>query len=115
MKTALMMVTISALFLGGCATTGSSDAFRSDGLPDEKYCVGGGFKMNYVTNTFGHVYLVDLNSKKILETAYVSKGDAYTFAFNPDDDAVHLKLKKMGIDPVNMKLGLYFVPIHKKQ
>ena len=47
MKATLMMITISAMVLGGCATTGMSGAFDKDGLPKQQYYVGGGVDINY--------------------------------------------------------------------
>ena len=85
MKAILMMITISTLFLGGCATTGMSGAFDKDGLPKQQYYVGGGFSINYrAQGVPGNVYVVEEN--------------------------VHMRLKEVGIDPLNLEFSLYFVP-----
>lgn len=115
MKTALMIVAILALFLGGCATIGMSGAFRSDGLPEEDYYVGGGFSLNYLAHEHGIVYVVENVSGKILITESLKKGSRYQADINPTEDEVHLRLKSIGIDPTNMKLSLYFVPAKETQ
>jgi hypothetical protein len=111
MKATLMMITISALVLVGCATTGMSGAFDKDGLPKQQYYVGGGFSINYqAPGVPGTVYVVEVISRKLLVTESLDKDQVYSFNFDPVDDDVHTHLKTMGIDPLNLKFSLYFVP-----
>ena len=110
MKAILMMITISALVFGGCATTGMSSAFDKDGLPKQQYYVGGGIGINYrAPGVAGNVYVVEENSGKLLVTESLDKGQVYNLEFSMDDD-VHMGLKSIGIDPLNVKFALYFVP-----
>jgi hypothetical protein len=111
MKAALMMITISALVLGGCATTGMSDAFDKDGLPKQQYYVGGGFSVEYRAQRVpGNVYVVEENSRKLIVTESLDKDQVYSFTFESMDDEVQKNLKAMGMDPLNLKFSLYFVP-----
>ena len=110
MKAILMMITISALVLGGCATTGMSNAFDKDGLPKQQYYVGGGIGINYrAPGVPGNVYVVEENSGKLLVTESLDKGQVYNLEFSMDDDD-HMRLKTIGMDPLNLKFTLYFVP-----
>ena len=110
MKTALMMLTISALFLGGCTSTGMNGAFRSDGLPKQQYYVGGGFSINFTAPASGTAYIVEENSGKLLMTQTLDKDQLCGVDIDTREEDTHLRLKSIGIDPTNMKLGLYFVP-----
>lgn len=111
MKATLMMITISALVMGGCATTGMSGAFDKDGLPKQQYYVGGGVGINYrAPGVPGNVYVVEENTRTLLATESLDKDKVYTFNIDPMDDDVHLGLKAMGMDPLNLKIALYFVP-----
>ncbi len=111
MKATLMMITISALVLGGCATTGMSGAFDKDGLPKQQYYVGGGYHINYrAPGVPGDVYVVEENSKKLIATESLDKEKVFRLNIDTSDEDVHMQLKEMGIDPLNMKFSLYFVP-----
>ena len=111
MKAILMMITISTLFLGGCATTGMSGAFDKDGLPKQQYYVGGGFSINYrAQGVPGNVYVVEENSKKLIATESLDKDQVYSFNFDTSNEDVHMRLKEVGIDPLNLEFSLYFVP-----
>jgi hypothetical protein len=111
MKAILMMITISALVLGGCATTGMSGAFDKDGLPKQQYYVGGGAVMNYrAPGVPGTVYVVEENSRTLIVTESLDKDKVYNLNIDLKDDDVHMGLKAMGMDPLNLKFALYFVP-----
>jgi hypothetical protein len=110
MRATLMMITISTLFLGGCATPGMSDAFDKDGLPKQQYYVGGGFSINYrAPGVPGNVYVVEENSKKLIVTESLDKDKVFSLNFDTSE-VDDLGLKEMGIDPLNLKFSLYFVP-----
>jgi hypothetical protein len=111
MKAILMIITISALVLGGCSTTGMSSAFDKDGLPKQQYYVGGGVSINYrAPGVRGNVYVVEENSRKLIETESLDKLQVYNFNIDTSDEDIHMRLKTMGIDPLNLKFSLYFVP-----
>jgi hypothetical protein len=111
MKATLMMITISTFVLGGCATTGMSGAFDKDGLPKQQYYVGGGFHINYrAPGVPGNVYVVEENSKKLLVTESLDKDKDFSLDVDPKDEDIHMQLKTIGMDPLNLKFSLYFVP-----
>ena len=111
MKVILMMITISALVLGGCATTGMSSAFDKDGLPKQQYYVGGGAVIYYrAPGVPGTVYVVEENSRTLIATESLDKDKYFRLNFDTSDDDVQKVLKAMGMDPLNLKFSLYFVP-----
>lgn len=111
MKATLMMITISTLVLGGCATTGMSGAFDKDGLPKQQYYVGGGFSINYrAPGVRGNVYVVEENSGKLLVTESLEEHQVYNLDIDPREEDIHMRLKTIGMDPLNLKFSLYFVP-----
>jgi len=106
-----MVITISALVLAGCATTGMSNAFDKDGLPKQQYYVGGGVSINYrAPGVPGNIYVVEKNSRTLLATETLDKVQVYDFSIDPRDDDVHMALKAIGVDPLNLDFALYFVP-----
>lgn len=111
-KTALIIVAISAFFLGGCAATGTNGAFRSDGLPKQQYYVGGGFSVDYRARVPGSLFVVEENSGKLLVTKSLGKLEVYNFELDLQDEYILTKLKAAGIDPLNVKFSLYFVPAY---
>ncbi len=111
MKALLMMITISALVFGGCATTGMSNAFDKDGLPKQQYYVGGGFSINYrAPGVPGYIYVVEEYSGKLLVTEILDKDQVYELEIDPRVEEDHMRLKTIGMDPLNLEFSLYFVP-----
>ena len=84
--------------------------FDKNGLPKAEYYVGGGFDLNYRAPERGVVYVIEANSGKIVQTESLTKGYSFNLPINPADVDHHTRLKAMGIDPLNMKLQMYFVP-----
>ena len=107
MKTALMMVTILALVLGGCTIVGDSGSFRSDGLPKQQYYVGGGFMIEYEAPSPGTLYVVEKTSVKFIVTKSLDEGEVFELTLDPTDTE---GLEIIGIDPLNVKFCMYFVP-----
>jgi hypothetical protein len=110
MKTALIIMVVLGLFLGGCATVCSSGAFGSDGLPKQEYYVGGGFNLHYQAKMPGTVYVVEEISGKLLITESVGIDHPYELSIDPSDEDHLARLMSMGMNPEDIKLGLYFVP-----
>ena len=123
MKTVLMMITVSVLFLGGCDTTGSNrelDGRRAvlnkHGLPNQKYLIGSGVEVRFKAPEDGHIYLVETNSDKNLIIKPLEKGVEYLYdirdyaTLDPEEKAL---LVSKGIDPDKMDLAVYFVPVRE--
>ena len=110
MKAALMMVTISALVLGGCTIVGESSAFRSDGLPKQQYYVGTALYFEYQPPCDGQIFVVEEISRKSILTQPVKKDDSFSFSFGDAGEDDIKMLESVGIDLSNMKFGYYFVP-----
>ena len=58
----------------------------------------------------GNVYVVEENSKKLIATESLDKDKVFSLDFDTSDEDVHMRLKEMGMDPLNLKFSLYFVP-----
>lgn len=100
-----VLVACIAVGAGGCSIFRMS-AFRSDGIPYEKYQVGGGWDIEYKAPAPGTVYLVEARSSKPIETKSLDEGDTYRQVIDPGES----RLKDMGIDPTVARFQLYFIP-----
>ena len=89
------------LFVAGCATqpgVGGDGRFSKDGIPHERYLVGGGLNVSYTAPCDGTAYLVDASSKKYVSTESLKAGK--DFEFSPDySDATIELLEKSGYKP----------------
>jgi len=110
MKTAVMIMTISALLLSGCAMTGMSSAFDKNGLPKQQYYVGGGFGFDYKATETGIFYIVEKNTGKFVITKSLDAGETFEESINPSDENLMKSLASLGIDTTNMAFSFYFVP-----
>ena len=111
MRLTLVMVMVSGLFFIGCSGSGMSSAFGEDGLPKQQYYVGGGFHIDYrAQDVGGNVYVVEENSRKLLATKSLRKDEVFDLTLDPRDEETHMRLKGLGMDPLNLKFSLYFVP-----
>ena len=110
MKTTALALAL-ALLLSGCASTGLSGAFDSNGLPKKQYYVGGGYRLNYrAPEMRGTLYLVEAVSSKLILTESLDKLQVFELDIDPRDEDMHMRLKSFGIDPLNAKFEMYFVP-----
>lgn len=105
---ALAMVVLTGLvFTAGCGyyqgRMRCSDTTRN-GIPCERWRVGGGLHIEYTAPADGTMYVVDLESKRFLLTESVEEGDDFSFDVTTEDEFTEL-----GIDP-SAKIALYFVP-----
>ena len=110
MKASLFLVMGIAVVLGGCITIGSGANFRPDGLPKQEYYVGGGVDISYRATERGTAFVVEENSGKLIKTETVTRNSVFQFHIDPIDEDIHMGMKTLGIDPLNVKFNLYFVP-----
>jgi hypothetical protein len=94
-----------AFMVGGCSGLEGS-AFRSDGIPQDKYLVGGGWQIDFTAPSNGTAYLVEMNYRKLLETKSLDEGESYRQNIDPGES----QLKDIGIDSSSARLALFFVP-----
>ncbi len=124
MKTVLMMITILALVLSGCVTTGSSGAsdgksavLDKHGLPNQKYLVGSAIEVDFRTfDEKGHIYLVEENSKTVIKIEEIGENAYYYFRagdYDEIDSEEAMILKGRGVDPDNMNFAVYFIPVRE--
>ena len=109
-KTIFMIGLVSIVLTAGCGTVGSSRVFDDNGLPRDRYYVGGGFSLEYRAPKKGTAYVVEENSNRLIGTKSLEKDQRLNMDINPTQYAVLTRLKSIGVDPANMRLGLYFVP-----
>ena len=113
---AMMLVSIV-----GCASA-HKGPFGSDGLPREKYLVGGGMTINWTAPQDGTAYVVmsAAGESKIIQTQYIPEAGEFDFSFSVDDqktvDQMVDQIEKMlGAKLSEAKFSLYFVPSPKKK
>ncbi len=82
--------------------------FTSDGLPQQKYLVGGGLIVEYYPPHDGVVYWVDEGNKRIFISQYVARGDSFEESIQLDEEEIKLIFSEEDLQ--NLKMGLYFVP-----
>ncbi|MCE5185168.1 MAG: hypothetical protein LLF76_03480 [Planctomycetaceae bacterium] len=112
MKTAVLTITVAAIFIGGCASTGPNAAFHDNGIPKQQYYVGGGYKLTYrAPGVRGTLYIVEAVSQKLILTESLDQLEAFNLDIDPREEDMHMRLKSFGIDPLNAKFELYFVPL----
>jgi hypothetical protein len=109
MQTRIQKLVVSLSVLGlvlliGCMTTST---FRENGLPSERYVVGGGYTIEYKAPSNGTAYWVEETSSKIIESKSVEEGEAVQFELDADADEFK---EATGIDLKDAKFTLYFVP-----
>ena len=85
--------------------------FTTEGIPNAKYLVGGGFQMQYVAPTAGTALVVEESTSKILTTRTLDEGEMFDFEVDlePDDFVTTL-----GISMSDARIALYFVPSKSK-
>lgn len=80
MKT-IMMLGLGAM-LAGCTTMQKdsiSGVFTTQGLPDERYLVGGGFEIDFDAPCAGTAYLVDVSVGRYMKTEQLEENDSFSF------------------------------------
>ncbi len=97
---------ILSLLMSGCQTM--SGPLTAEGIPEQRYLVGGGLNVYYVAPEPGTLYVVEENLKQIWVTRVMDTGNRYQHsrANSPFSNFKEL----FGIDHKDIKVSLYFVP-----
>lgn len=109
-KAIMMIGILSIVLVAGCGTVSTSSVFDDNGLPRDRYYVGGGFRLDFGAPAKGTAYVVEEISNQLIGTKSLENDERFEVDIDPREEDVHMRLKSIGVDPVNMKLGLYFVP-----
>lgn len=115
-KTAWLFMIAAGLFLSGCSTFNTRGAYSNEevfdyeGMPDEKYLVGGGYFISYRAMEEGELFLVDTASERLLATVSLQPGEDHQMVYDITDEKLAANLESLGIDPKKAKFKLYFVP-----
>ena len=112
MRVYLLLAAVLAVIMGGCASSGLRNAFNSEGFPKQQYYIGGGLQVEYTARQEGTLIFADRVSKKIIQTKSMTPDDSYEISMRPNDASV---LENVGINPMDMKLSLYFIPVDKAE
>lgn len=93
------------LSLAGCSTWFAypGSQFKNDGIPLNRYLVGGGFEITYIAPVNGTVYYVEESSCRIIETRPLKAGEEAEFEGWDVNEYLGIELKEA-------KLTLYFIP-----
>jgi hypothetical protein len=102
-STILMLCIVAAV--SGCSMSDRS-AFRWDAIPQDRYIVGGGWNIDFTAPASGTAVLVEMSTRRLIETKSMAEGDTYRQSFDPGQS----ELKDMGIEPKWARFQLYFVP-----
>lgn len=93
-----------AFGIAGCT---SNSQFRTNGLPAQKYLVGGGFQIEWTAPTNGTAHLVEENTARIVQSQYLEKGGEFEVSI---DLAPGEFVDIFGISKGDAKFSLYFIP-----
>jgi hypothetical protein len=111
------IVAMAVVSILGCAST-HTGPFGSDGLPREKYFVGGGIMINWTAPQDGTAYVVmsAAGESKIIQTQYIMEAGEFDFSMSVDDQEMVDQIEKvLGAKLSEAKFSLYFVPSPKEK
>ncbi len=123
----IALVVLGTLILSGCSSFCETKKvkldsdFDSQGLPNPKYLVGGGYEIDWVASVDGTAYLVvstpneELYPTKLIMTKACKSGESFELS---SDDISKDDIKKLYAHDLNMsalKFSLYFIPAVKTQ
>ena len=106
-----IVVVLSAVILPGCGSFVSDmgNNFNSDGLPKQKFFVGGGLQIDWIAPVDGTIYLVEENTRKILMTKSLEAGEDFELSVSDMNSDEAKKL--LGVSDISkLNFSLYFIP-----
>ena len=95
------------MLLAGCAIR--RNAVTSQGLPADKYLIGGGFKVEWTAPTDGTFIVGEKTTGKILVTESATEGEGVEFSLGDDEDFATLE-KMLGVPVKQARLQAYWIP-----
>lgn len=112
MRTLVLVIGSLVLLAGGCAThsLGGGSKFDSSGLPQARYYIGTATYIDYTAPKAGTLYFVEANTKTILLMESLEQSEDFEFDTVDLDEDVLMHMEEMGIDPLNCKWAVYFIP-----
>ena len=107
-----MKITITSLILvlasfTGCATNSS---FQHSGIPKEKYLAGGGFEYAFQAESNGTLYIVEKNTKRILESKPMKKQEKVSSQVSDAEKFATSFETLYGMPTSEAQITLYFIP-----
>ncbi len=98
-------MTLAVIALTGCQTAGP---LKTNGMPAQKYAVGGGLKIDFRSPYPGVAYLVEAKSQKVLQTQSLGDGEEFKAEIDTEDEDLE---KVIGMKPAKAAFRLYLVPL----
>lgn len=101
---------LTAVVFAGCGTSmlSSTGDFNSNGLPKQKYFVGGGLDIDWVAPQAGTAYLVEETTGKIIMTKSLEADDTFDFSTGSAEPEGAKEI--FGVEMSKLKFSLYFIP-----
>ena len=96
---------LAAVLLVPACQVFTPSKFDATGVPNDRYIVGGGLKIEYVAPSAGTVIWVDRTNNRLLQTSPIKAGEAYE---SPDIFSEEAKQLFGDINKINFVL--YFIP-----
>ena len=112
----LVILAVVSILASGCQNFSlrgndlRKDVFDHEGMPDDKYLVGGGYFIIYRADVEGELFLVDEASERLLATVSLQPGEDHEMIYDIRDEKLAANLDALGIDPKKAKFKLFFVP-----
>jgi hypothetical protein len=112
MKTqSALIVSVAAMLLIAVATgCQTSKAYNSNGVPSNKYIIGGGYQIDFTAPCKGVAYAVEAKSQKVLQLKSLDKGERFNFEVDAQNEDFE---KTLGIKRSDARFAFYFVPIEE--
>lgn len=112
----LVILAMMGILVTGCQSLSlgrykmRDDVFDHDGMPDDKFLVGGGYFIIYRADVEGELFLVDEASERLLATVSLQPGEDHEMIYDIRDEKLAANLDSLGMDPKQAKFKLFFVP-----
>jgi hypothetical protein len=107
MKTTIISLITALTLFTGCATNSS---FQHGGIPKEKYLAGGGFEYVFQAEADGTLYIVEKNTKRIIETKPMKRSEKVSSQISDTEKFATSFEKLYGMPTSEAQIILYFIP-----
>ncbi len=107
MKIPITSLILVVAILTGCATNSS---FQHGGIPKEKYIAGGGFEYVFEAPSDGTLYIVEKNTKRIIESKPMKEKEKVSSQISDSSKFAASFENLYGMPTSEAQIRLYFIP-----